>query len=217
MKICWVSRWFEALHVQLQLPLDDLWDAPIPKVHICRSWCPVFVYLFQHAFQQVCCCIFSCNKWLRHNLKEQMPIWKLAGFHFTPVPFTLSFSRYRPQLAFVRYPWPQLGFSLRVSIKFPYAFGGTTQPSGPVCAGGCVTAMPAFTESSLDGHSNAGGWDFFWWNLMAKVSTNGPTNTAVRAMMWLLPSRRMECDVLRFWIFSMEENIRTLYGVIITI
>ena len=75
MKISWVSRWFEALHVQLQLPLYDLWDAPIPKVHICRSWCPVFVYLFQHACQQVCCCIFSCNKWLRNNLKEQIPIW----------------------------------------------------------------------------------------------------------------------------------------------
>ena len=78
MKISWVSRlsrWFEALHVQLQLPLCDLWDAPIPKVHICRSWCPGFVYLFQHACQQVCCCIFSCNKWLRHNLKEQIPIW----------------------------------------------------------------------------------------------------------------------------------------------
>ena len=34
-----------------------------------------FVYLFQHTCQQVCCCIFSCNEWLRHNLKEQIPIW----------------------------------------------------------------------------------------------------------------------------------------------
>ena len=48
---------------------------------------------------------------------------------------------------------------------------------------------------------------------MAKVSTNGPTNAVVRAMMWLVPSRRMECDVLRFRFVSMEENIRTLYGV----
>ena len=48
---------------------------------------------------------------------------------------------------------------------------------------------------------------------MAKVSTNGPTNTAVRAMIWLVPSRRMECDVLRFRFVSMEENFRILYGV----
>ena len=129
----------------------------------------------------------------------------------------MVFSRYRPQLAFVRYPWPQLGFSLRVSIKFPYAFGGTTQPSGPVCAGGCERPCLRSQKAPLMDTATLADGTFFWWNLMAKVSTNGPTNTAVRAMMWLLPSRRMECDVLRFWILSMEENIRTLYGVIITI
>ena len=48
---------------------------------------------------------------------------------------------------------------------------------------------------------------------MAKASTNGLTNAVVRAMTLLVPSRRMECDVLRFRFFSMEENIRTLYGV----
>ena len=48
---------------------------------------------------------------------------------------------------------------------------------------------------------------------MPKVSTNGLTNAVVRAMTMLVPSRRMECDVLRFRIFSMEENISTLYGV----
>ena len=51
------------------------------------------------------------------------------------------------------------------------------------------------------------------WNLMAKVSTNGLTNAVVRAGMRLVPSRRMECDVLRFRFVSMEENCRTLYGV----
>ena len=49
----------------------------------------------------------------------------------------IVFSRYCPQLAFVRYPWPQVGFSLCVSINFSYAFVGTTYPSWPVCAGGC--------------------------------------------------------------------------------
>ena len=48
---------------------------------------------------------------------------------------------------------------------------------------------------------------------MAKASTNGLTNAVVRAMTLLVPSRRMECDVLCFRIFSMEDNIRTLYGV----
>ena len=76
MKNSWVSRRFEALHVQLQLSLYDLWDATIPKYTFYVGRGARFVYLFQHICQQVCCCIFlKCNKWLHHNLQEQIPLW----------------------------------------------------------------------------------------------------------------------------------------------
>ena len=78
----------------------------------------------------------------------------------------MVFSRYRPQLAFVRYPWPQLGFSLRVSIKFPYAFGGTTQPSGPVCAGGCERPCLRSQKAPLMDTATLADGTFFdeiWW------------------------------------------------------
>ena len=48
---------------------------------------------------------------------------------------------------------------------------------------------------------------------MPKVSTNGLTNAVVRALTMLTPFRQLDGVQLRFRIFSMEENIRTLYGV----
>ena len=48
---------------------------------------------------------------------------------------------------------------------------------------------------------------------MAKAFTNGLTNAVVRAMTMLTPFRQLDGVQFRFRIFSMEENIRTLYGV----
>ena len=170
MKICWVSRWFEALHVSCSSPWMICEMPPFQKYtfvdHGARF---LSTYFNTHSNKFVVASFHAINGCVT-TWRSRCPS-ETSRIPFHSCSIYIVFSRYRPQLAFVRYPWPQLGFSLRVSIKFPYAFGGTTQPSGPVCAGGCVTAMPAFTESSLDGHSNAGGWDFFWWNLMAKVSS----------------------------------------------
>ena len=48
---------------------------------------------------------------------------------------------------------------------------------------------------------------------MPKASTNGRTNAVVRAMTVLTPFRQLDGVQFRVRIFSMEENIRTLYGV----